>query len=294
MRRDVATLLLASALYGFSIGCVHSIRFGLHNLVKFPLLFLITGAACAVAYFLFAFLIGGARRGSPTSSAWPCVSTATPPCCWPRSRPPTCSWRGQSCRPRRPAWASTRCSSASTSASSRSPGRWRWSGRCARSRAITPGRCRAAARSPARLARAVAAGRRPGRLDATSILRRAQHLGRRDTILPRVGARLQRLHQFLRGRLPRRPAAPLAADYSATAAAGTDVSRDRAVEHDVDRQPAAADGVARGPLHRDRGQRRVGVRPTVQGVLPGIARPPAITVKSPPSAAARGRSNPSP
>ena len=61
MRRDVATLVLASALYGFSIGCVHSTRFGLHNVLKFPLLFLITGAACAVAYFLWALLIGGAR-----------------------------------------------------------------------------------------------------------------------------------------------------------------------------------------------------------------------------------------
>jgi hypothetical protein len=61
MRRDLATLLLASSLYGFSIGCVHSARFGLHNLIKLPLLFLITGAACAVTYFLFACLVGGAR-----------------------------------------------------------------------------------------------------------------------------------------------------------------------------------------------------------------------------------------
>lgn len=61
MRRDIATLLGASALYGFSIGCVHSARFGLHNVLKFPLLFLVTGAICAVAYFLFARLIGGAR-----------------------------------------------------------------------------------------------------------------------------------------------------------------------------------------------------------------------------------------
>lgn len=61
MRRDVAALLLASALYGFSIGCVHSVRFGLHNVLKFPLLFLITGAACAAVYFLWMFLIGGAR-----------------------------------------------------------------------------------------------------------------------------------------------------------------------------------------------------------------------------------------
>jgi hypothetical protein len=61
MRRDLATLLLASALYGFSIGSVHSTRFGLHNVIKFPLLFLLTGAACAVAYFLWASLIGGFR-----------------------------------------------------------------------------------------------------------------------------------------------------------------------------------------------------------------------------------------
>ena len=61
MRRDITTLVLASALYGFSIGAVHSSRFGLHNVIKFPLLFLITGAACAVAYFLFACLVGGSR-----------------------------------------------------------------------------------------------------------------------------------------------------------------------------------------------------------------------------------------
>ena len=61
MRRDIATLVLASALYGFSIGSVHGTRFGLHNVIKFPLLFLLTGAACAVAYFLWASLIGGFR-----------------------------------------------------------------------------------------------------------------------------------------------------------------------------------------------------------------------------------------
>jgi hypothetical protein len=61
MRRDIATLVLASALYGYSIGSVHSARFGLHDVLKFPLLFLVTGAVCAVAYFLFARLVGGAR-----------------------------------------------------------------------------------------------------------------------------------------------------------------------------------------------------------------------------------------
>ena len=61
MRRDITALALASALYGFSIGSVHSTRFGLHNIIKFPLLFAVTGAACAVAYFLFARLVGGAH-----------------------------------------------------------------------------------------------------------------------------------------------------------------------------------------------------------------------------------------
>ena len=59
MRRDITALALASALYGFSIGSVHSIRFGLHNVLKLPLLFLVTGAACAVAYTVFARLVGG-------------------------------------------------------------------------------------------------------------------------------------------------------------------------------------------------------------------------------------------
>ncbi len=61
MWRDLATLVLASALYGFSIGSVHSTRFGLHDIIKFPLLFLVTGVACAVAYFLWACLVGGFR-----------------------------------------------------------------------------------------------------------------------------------------------------------------------------------------------------------------------------------------
>ena len=31
--------MAAAALYGFSIGSLHSTQFGLHNLLKFPLLF---------------------------------------------------------------------------------------------------------------------------------------------------------------------------------------------------------------------------------------------------------------
>ena len=58
MRRDIATLLLASALYGFSIGCVHSTRFGLHNIIKFPLLFLITGASIGVVGTIAGSILG--------------------------------------------------------------------------------------------------------------------------------------------------------------------------------------------------------------------------------------------
>ena len=52
--------------------------------------------------------------------------------------PANCSWRARWCRPTRRRSTSTRCSSASTSASSRPPARWRWSARCARWRAYHP------------------------------------------------------------------------------------------------------------------------------------------------------------
>ena len=57
MLRSAAILVLASAAYGFAIGSVHSPLFGARNLVKFPLLILVTAAICSVAYFLFARLI---------------------------------------------------------------------------------------------------------------------------------------------------------------------------------------------------------------------------------------------
>jgi hypothetical protein len=60
--------------------------------------------------------------------------------------------------------------------------RWRWSARCARSRPTTLGHC-PAADAGRRLAGAVAAGRRPGGLDAAPVLRRAQHPGARDALL---------------------------------------------------------------------------------------------------------------
>lgn len=57
MARGLAVLVLASAAYGFAIGSVHSPLFGARNLVKFPLLILVTAAVCSAAYFLCARLI---------------------------------------------------------------------------------------------------------------------------------------------------------------------------------------------------------------------------------------------
>jgi hypothetical protein len=45
---------LAAAAYGFSIGAVHSTRFALRNVIKFPLLILVTASVCAVCYYVVA------------------------------------------------------------------------------------------------------------------------------------------------------------------------------------------------------------------------------------------------
>ena len=45
---------LAAAGYGFSIGAVHSLTFALRNLIKFPLLILVTASVCGVCYYLVA------------------------------------------------------------------------------------------------------------------------------------------------------------------------------------------------------------------------------------------------
>lgn len=54
MARIIATLIAAAALYGFSIGAVHSLEFARNNLLKFPLLLLVTAAICALAYWVVA------------------------------------------------------------------------------------------------------------------------------------------------------------------------------------------------------------------------------------------------
>ena len=57
MVRSAAILVLASAAYGFAIGSVHSPLFGARNLIKFPLLILVTAAICSVAFFLTARIV---------------------------------------------------------------------------------------------------------------------------------------------------------------------------------------------------------------------------------------------
>jgi hypothetical protein len=63
VRRPILTILGASAVYGFSIGSVHSARLAAWNLAKFPLLIFLTCSICALAYFAFALLV--TRRLTP-------------------------------------------------------------------------------------------------------------------------------------------------------------------------------------------------------------------------------------
>ena len=57
-------LIGSAAVYGFSVGCVHSLEFGVHNLVKFPLLLLVTASVCAIAYHAVAGFAGARLRFS--------------------------------------------------------------------------------------------------------------------------------------------------------------------------------------------------------------------------------------
>ncbi len=52
MIRVVASLIAASAVYGFAIGSVHSSTYALRNLIKFPLLLTGTALTCGFAYFI--------------------------------------------------------------------------------------------------------------------------------------------------------------------------------------------------------------------------------------------------
>lgn len=52
-RRRLVALVGASS-YGFAIGSIHSTTFALRNLVKMPLLLVVTALVCSLAYFVFA------------------------------------------------------------------------------------------------------------------------------------------------------------------------------------------------------------------------------------------------
>lgn len=52
--RAVLRVALCAAAYGFTTGAVHSLRFALQNLVKLPLLMLVTASVCAICYYLLA------------------------------------------------------------------------------------------------------------------------------------------------------------------------------------------------------------------------------------------------
>jgi len=54
MIRGALTTLTCSALYGFALGSAHSELYATRNLVKFPLLIVITGVVCALAYWIVA------------------------------------------------------------------------------------------------------------------------------------------------------------------------------------------------------------------------------------------------
>lgn len=69
VRAGVA-LVLGSASYGFAIGWVHSPVFALRNLVKLPLLLVVTGAVCSLAFYL------SARAFAPSLGFFAIVRTA--------------------------------------------------------------------------------------------------------------------------------------------------------------------------------------------------------------------------
>jgi hypothetical protein len=54
MLRTLGTTLTTAAVYGLACGAVHSLRFALYGLIKFPLLLLGTALVCALAYGLTA------------------------------------------------------------------------------------------------------------------------------------------------------------------------------------------------------------------------------------------------
>lgn len=57
MARLAVQIALASAVYGFSVGSLHSVRLATWNLAKFPLLIFGTSLICAIGYYVFSQFI---------------------------------------------------------------------------------------------------------------------------------------------------------------------------------------------------------------------------------------------
>jgi hypothetical protein len=58
MLRSLVTLVACSAAYGFTIGASNSPLYAARNLVKFPLLIVVTTVVCALSYFVLARFLG--------------------------------------------------------------------------------------------------------------------------------------------------------------------------------------------------------------------------------------------
>jgi hypothetical protein len=54
MLKTLASLIAASAVYGFTVGSAHCLLYASRNLIKFPLLILSTAIVCSLAYFVMA------------------------------------------------------------------------------------------------------------------------------------------------------------------------------------------------------------------------------------------------
>ncbi len=57
MTRVLLTMLSCAAAYGFTLGSAHSLTFALRNMIKFPLLIVVTGFICSLAYYGLARIV---------------------------------------------------------------------------------------------------------------------------------------------------------------------------------------------------------------------------------------------
>lgn len=58
MIKSFAIACACSALYGYALGAAHSELYATRNLLKFPLLIVVTAAVCSLSYWMFARLVG--------------------------------------------------------------------------------------------------------------------------------------------------------------------------------------------------------------------------------------------